>query len=348
MIGLVSAWRLAQQGVLVTVLDSGQLGQASTAAAGMLAPLAEAHSPGPSVELGLSSLHLYPEFVAELAEETDRALALCGPGLLRVARSEEEEERLCAAFAWQKSAGPPLEWLDGAAARSLEPNLASTVRAAILSPQEKHLPPRLLHAALQDACTRRNITFRPEAVLEFDVNGSAVTGVRTTSGTVPCSNVVIAGGAWSADLCANLGIVCPVFPVCGQILALTPPLPFPIRHTLYAPQGYLVPRPDGTVVAGATEEYNEFDARTTADGIKGLRQMAEGLAPELRRAEQHSAWAGLRPVSAGHSAAAGPRARVGECLSGDGTRAQRHYADASHRETHSGVPNGWFQPSHRV
>ena len=95
-----------------------------------------------------------------------------------------------------------------------------------------------------------------------------------------------------------LGATLPIRPLRGQMLALGPQSPPPFRHTLYAHGGYLVPRPDGRIIAGATEEHAGFDARTTDAGIESQQQMAAALVPALREWPQHSVWAGLRPVSA--------------------------------------------------
>lgn len=297
-IGLAVAWRLARRGFSVTALDAGQPGQASTAAAGMLAPLAEMTERGPLVDLGIASLRQYPEFLAALSEDADTPLTLAGPGMMRVAVTEPDAQRLSRAFAWQKTLGLPLEWLDGQAARAQEPALSSSVQAALLSPLEQHLPPRLLHEALRNACVRRGVTLRSAAVCGFEQRGQQVLGVKTAEGTIGGGEVVIAGGAWSREMSAWLGVECPVSPVRGQILALGPLAAPLFRHTVYASHGYLVPRPDGRVVVGATEEKTGFTVQTTAEGIGGLLHMACSLVPELGSAALDSVWAGLRPVSA--------------------------------------------------
>ena len=295
-IGLSIALSVAREGAAVTVLDAGRPGQASPAAAGMLAPLAESGRPGPFVRLALDSLRRWPEFVARLREEGETPLAIWGPGMLRVARTEAEEDALCAALAWQSGLGLPLHRLNAAEVRALEPNVGAEVRGATLSPEERHLEPRVLLQALLEACRRRGVIVRTSTtVTGFATQRSQVTAVRTGEQEVSGGQVVIAGGAWSGAL----GFPLPVHPLRGQVVALGPlRSPAPFRHTVYAHGGYLVPRPDGRVIAGATEEQAGFDAETTDAGIASLRQMAAGLVPALHDAPLHSAWAGLRPVSA--------------------------------------------------
>ena len=109
---------------------------------------------------------------------------------------------------------------------------------------------------------------------------------------------MITSGAWSEALGLALGIRFPIHPLRGQMLALGPLHPLPFKHTLYAQGGYLVPRADGRVIAGATEERAGFNPQTTEAGIGSLAAMAAALVPRLSAAPQHSIWAGLRPVSA--------------------------------------------------
>ena len=122
--------------------------------------------------------------------------------------------------------------------------------------------------------------------------------LRTKNAVVPAGAYIITGGAWSRNLGLTFGVHFPVHPLRGQMAALGPLRPIPFQHTLYARSGYLVPRADGRVIAGATEELTGFDAQTTAAGISSMLAMAATLVPALAAAPQQSAWAGLRPVSA--------------------------------------------------
>lgn len=297
-IGLSIAWRAAREGALVVVLERALVGgQASGAAAGMLAPLAEAKTPGPFVDLGLASLRRYPAFVDALRDEAGLDPELIGPGMLRVAMSEEEEEAIGAALGWQRERGLPLERLSGGDARRLEPALSTDIRAAVLSSEERHVEPRRLVRALALAAARRGVRIMEGApVTNFDTDNERVTTVHTPTQRLSCDAVVLAGGAWNRTIVEQLGVEVPVFPVRGQILALacTPP---PVRHTVYAHSGYLVPKADGRVVVGATEDRAGFDARPTARGMGHLLTLAPKLVPALAGAAFDSAWAGLRPAS---------------------------------------------------
>lgn len=297
-IGLSVAWHLARSGAPVTVLERGTIGGgASGAAAGMLAPLAEAKTPGSFIELGRASLAAYPAFVEALRDETGLDPELIGPGMLRVATTDAEADTLCGAFEWQRAAGLPVEWLGAEAARTLEPALSPAVRAAVLSSGERHVEPRRLVRALALACARRGVCIRENTpVVGVTTTQRRVSGVQTPAGSVGSGSVVIAGGAWSEPMGRWLGMTLPVFPVRGQILALSC-LPPPIRHTVYTQAGYLVPKADGRVVVGATEERAGFDTRPTAGGMAGLLALAPALVPALADAPFESVWTGLRPGS---------------------------------------------------
>ncbi len=297
-IGLSVAWHLAVEGVSVILLERGQIGgQATGAAAGMLAPLAEAHGPGRFVDLGVASLHAYPKFVNTIRAETGMDPELVGPGMLRVALKEDEAEILCADFAWQRAGGHQVARLSGEEARRLEPALSADVLGAILSPDERHVEPKRLVRAVALAAARRGVRIVEGAqVIGLERMGSRVHGVNTVSETIDCATVVIAGGAWTGEIGRWLGASLPVSPVRGQILSLLGICP-PFRHTIYGHAGYLVPKADGRIVVGATEDLAGFDARPTARGMARLLAMAPSLVPELGDLPFETAWAGLRPAS---------------------------------------------------
>ncbi len=298
-VGLSIAFALTSEQASVTVLDAGMPGQASAAAAGMLAPLAEARRSSPFVPLAVESLRLWPSFVAGLREEVETALCIAGPGMLRVACTEAEDAALCGALGWQQGFGLPLHRLGAAEVHALEPAISPGMCGGVLSLQERHVEPRLLLQALTGACLRRGVVIQSQAtVTAADTNKSHVVALRTKDAVVTGSAFVITGGAWSKTLGLTLGVSFPVHPLRGQMAALGPLQPLPFQHTIYAHSGYLVPRADGRVIAGATEELAGFDAQTTTAGVSSMVAVANALVPVLAAAPQHSVWAGLRPVSA--------------------------------------------------
>ncbi len=298
-IGLSIAWYLAREGASVTVIDKGPVGRgASWAAAGMLAPFAESKDRNPFSQLTIAGLKVYQEFIGTLEAETCLDTELSKVGLLRVAMDQEDEASLHQSFSRQCGDGLPVHWLTGDEARKLEPNLSPNIRAAILSPEEWHIEPRKLTRALAVACAARGVRILEETPIDsFQTAGSRVTGIRGGGSDVQAERVVLAGGAWSGCIAQSLNFSLPVRPVRGQILALGPCLPSLLRHTVYANHGYLVPKADGRVVVGATQEEAGFDNRPTCAGIDGLLSMAPRLVPALSEMPIESMWTGLRPAA---------------------------------------------------
>jgi glycine oxidase len=297
-IGLSVAWHLAREGASVTVLERGTVGcGASGAAAGMLAPLAEAKKPGAFVELGMASLRRYPDFIEALKEEAGLDPNCGGSGLLRVALDEAGAQALCTASEWQEAAGLRVEQLSSEEVRRLEPELTDKVVAAVLSRDEQQFDPVVLTNALAIACRHRGVDVREGcAVTGLKYDGSFIRAVQTMDGPIPCGKVVVAGGAWSEEIGRHLNVALPVFPVRGQIMALNMEPPT-LRHTIYAHHGYLVPRGNGRIIVGATAEEAGFDCRPTAGGMAWLLETARSLVPKLSEASFDSVWAGLRPAT---------------------------------------------------
>ena len=295
-IGAGIAWRLAQRGATVVVIDDARSGAATTAAGGMLAPLAEAHQPGVFLDLGLESLVRYPQFVAQLEETTGLATGYARAGKLIAALSAAEADDLAAAFAWwQRAEGVHVELIDAARARSLEPALSSEVRSAALIRDDHRVDNVLLAQALKRAATLAGATFLEASVSAVAERNGDVMGVEANGELIDAEVVVIATGAWSAGL-DGLPRELPIRPVRGQMLALRPRVPL-FGRTLAGTDAYVVPRADGRVIVGSTMEEVGFDTSTTPDALASLRAGALRLVPELADAARVGAWSGFRPAT---------------------------------------------------
>ena len=296
-IGGAVAWSLAREGARVALLErDGLASRASGAAAGMLIPVGEGRAPGAFLRWGLRSLALFPEVAAALRDATGIDVEYEPSGALYLAASQEEALRLRARA--EALPGLDLEWLDAAAARDAEPRLAAGIAGALWSPREAHVRSPLLaraYAAAAEALGARVET--GAAVGGLLRRGSRVVGVRTPAGEWQAPQVVLCTGAWAGD-CAGWigGEPLPVEPLRGQIACLEAPRPAPGRM-LVAESAYLVPKRDGSLVVGATEERVGFDCRVTAGGVAGLLAAARRVVPVLADAGFRSAWAGLRPAS---------------------------------------------------
>jgi glycine oxidase len=298
-IGLSLAYELAAQGARVRLVDRGPLGrEASWAGAGILPPAGSQPQGDPLGELCRLSGELYPVWSANLREETgvDNGFRQCGGIYLAVDGSQEAELRQSSAE-W-RARGIRAEPLDGDRLAAREPALAeSRFRAAWwLADEAQVRNPRHLKA-LALACARRGVELSPGVAVEgFQVAAGRLAQVVTSSGRLAAGQVCIASGPWSKGLLGGLGVEVPLRPVRGQMVLLSSPRHV-LRSVINCGKQYLVPRPDGRILVGSTEEDAGFDKRTTARAVRELLDLAVQLAPPLGELSIETCWAGLRPAS---------------------------------------------------
>jgi glycine oxidase len=314
-IGLASAWRAAQRGLRVCVLDAGEPG-AWHVAAGMLAPVAEAQfGEDALLELSLRAAAAFPEFCAELTEASGSDPGLRTSGTLVVARDRDEAEALERLLAFRQRLGLGVERLLPSAARRAEPALAPTVRLALDVAGDHSVDPRRLVAALAGAVRRTGGSVRAHArATGVIVDGERVTGVRLRDGSkLEAGAVLVAAGAHSGridGLPPDAGV--PVRPVKGQVLRLRDPNgPGLIERTVRTSDAYVVPRADGRYVLGATMEERGFDTAPTAGGVFQLLRDVSEVLPGVLELELEELLAGLRPATPDNVPAIGPGALAG-------------------------------------
>ncbi len=317
-IGLAVAWRAQQHGMRVVLLEreSTVATGATHAAAGMLAPVSEAHvAERALLALGLASAARYAGFVEQLGLESPLDAGFLPCGTLRVARDRDEAEALDRERAVREQLGLPVERLLPTAARRREPALAPTIRLALEFADDHAVDPRALSVALADAFTRAGGELRTRAdVRALATDGDRVTGVALGGEeTVAADQVVVATGAWTEQLEGlPAGARVPVRPVKGQILRLRDPAgPGLLTRVLRMDPGYLVPRGDGRYVLGATMEERGYDTDVTAGGVFELLRDATELLPGLSELVLEELEAGLRPGTPDNAPALGPGALRG-------------------------------------
>jgi glycine oxidase len=310
-VGLGIAWRLAQAGCRVSVYDRGRAGHgASWAAAGMLAAAVETE-PGEDklLPLALESQRLWPEFASELEAASGVSVEYRDEGTMVVALNRDDAATLRHSYEFQKGLGLDLHWLTAAQAREREPHLKPGIAAAVWSPRDHQVENRRLGRALAVAARSAGVELLEYCpVREIIVENGHAAGVVTGCGEDRADIVVLAAGAWSREID---GIPSfrrpPVRPIKGQMMALQMDQAMPLlRHVLWLPRAYLVPRRDGRLVIGATVEERGFDDRLTAGGLLALLDGAWRAVPAIEELPVAETWVGFRPGSRDDAPMLGP------------------------------------------
>jgi glycine oxidase len=313
-IGLAVARSLALRGVCdILLIERNRLGgESSQAAAGMLAPQAEANRAHEFFDLTCRSRDMYPAFAAALLAETGIDIELDTTGTLYLAFTDDDEAELERRYKWQNDARLPIEKLDPIAVRQLEPSISEGVRAALKFPLDIQVENRRLLNALTAANEKLRVRMETgTTVSALRVERGCLTGVETSRGFVATSSVVIAGGAWSSMLNAGDKALpdLRIKPVRGQMLCFAPDPPL-ARHVIYSRRGYLVPRRDGRMLAGSTTEHAGFDKEVTAEGVHSIMAAAVEISPLVASLPLTDSWAGLRPRAADTLPVLGPCAEI--------------------------------------
>ena len=322
-IGLACAWLAGERGLTVALVDPNPRRGASWAAAGMLAPVTELHYGEEALlQFTLAAAARYPSFVAELEERTGLAVGYRECGTLALALDAGDQAVLDDLRAFQLRLGLDAEVLSRRECRALEPMLAPAVHGGLLVRGDHQVDSRRLTAALLMVAERSGVTVVDARVTEVVASKESVTGVRLADGSVVgAGTVVLAAGAWSGQI-AGLpdDVVPPVRPVKGQVLRLQVPQayrPFltrTVRGTVRGFPVYLVPREDGELVVGATQEELGYDEQVTAGGVYQLLRDAHALVPGLTELPLVEVTAGLRPGSPDNAPMIGPTRLAGLVL----------------------------------
>jgi glycine oxidase len=319
-VGLCCAWRLAQSGAKTVVLDRAEPPAGATrVAAGMLAPIGELAFGEPELlRMTIAAAEIYPDFVTELEVASGLDSGYVRHGALHVALDRDEAAELRRVHDLQRSLGLGAEWLPPRRCRELEPGLTPSFNGGVYAPDEAAIDPRRMTAALLVALAGAGVEVRSATdVVAPILAGERLEGVRTGAGEeLRAGHVVLATGAWAgAESWLPEAARPPVRPVKGEILELRSPGGAPPCERIVASERvYLVPRPGGRLIVGATTEERGFDATVTAGGVHELLREAYRLLPDVTEMELVEAMAGLRPGTPDNLPLIGPGALDGLIL----------------------------------
>lgn len=309
-IGLAVAFELAGRGRRVALLERGEPGaltggRPSAVAAGMLAPTSESEGNAAALlQFQLDSLRRYPEFVAAVSEAGGLDCGYRDGGALWAARHRDDQLELEHLHALQQSRGLTSRLVTAREARQLEPYLTPRVVGGLLVEGDHQIDPRRLLPALTAAVHRRGVELR---------RNTAVGAVRPENGGVRIAHdggelladlAVIAAGVWSEDGLETPAPTLGLRPVKGQLLRLRgAPL---IQHVVRTPDIYLVPRSDGELIVGASEEEQGFDDQPTAGAVFDLLRDAWEVLPGIYDLHLDEISVGFRPAVRDHLPVIGP------------------------------------------
>ncbi len=286
LIGLACTAALADRGLTVTLLADIRRGEASAAAAGMLAPSVERAS-GSAHAFAVAARDRYPAYLDRLAGETGIDVPLNRLGILEIALTEAEADML------RSRANAGSLWLTQPDLAALEPALAHAA-GAVLHPDDGAVNNLVLMRALKRLVGQHaRVTVIADAAVRLTRQAGGVTVSTRDERTLAAGSVVLAAGAWVADI-EGLPRDLPVEPVRGQMLSMAAS---PVRHVVYGGGGYIVPRGDGRTYVGSTMERVAFAAETTEEGMREVRSKGLAICPALSSARMLNGWAGLRPVT---------------------------------------------------
>lgn len=315
-IGLSVGWRLAASGCPVRIFERGEAARcepgraASWAAAGMLAAGVEAEpSEETMLPLSLRARALWPGFARELEAASGVKVGYRAEGTLVIALNRDDAEQLRFTYDLQRRLGLEPVWLPAGEALALEPRLNPRLAAASFSPMDHQVDNRLVMAALIEAFRRQGGVLDERCgVAGVETRGGAAVGVLAGGTRHEADVVILAAGALVREVPGlPAEALPPVRPVKGQMLALRMPAAAPLlRHVVWAPRSYLVPRTDGRLIVGATVEERGFDPALTAGGVLALLEGAWRALPAVEECPIEEMWTGFRPGSPDDAPILGP------------------------------------------
>ena len=306
-IGLGIGWQLAKAGCKVSIYERDHAGRAASwAAAGMLAPHAEVHFEERALlSFGVQSCRMYPEWVAELEVDSQMSVGYRAEGTLIVGVDRDDARELEHLYESQQLLDLKVEWITGAAAREMEPLLSPKITAAIWSRDDHQVDNRAMVDALITAYQKASgILHENTPVDKIEVVNGKAKGIWVKDNLEEADVIVLAAGCWSSDIDGlPKAVQPPVRPVKGQMLALQMEEGIVLEKVIRAPRAkyptdiYLVPKDDGRLVIGATNEEMDFDTRLTAGGLFELLRSSWEAVPGIYDLPVLETWTGLRPGS---------------------------------------------------
>ena len=315
-VGAAAAYRAGQLGARTLLCDRRDVGRATDAGAGILAPESSTRDGRLWYDFALDAVRYSSVLIEDLTadgvpvEELSLAYSPCAK--LMVALDDVEAAALAemeqTIYARQEERRPPsaerIRRISSTEARNAFYPLLADATAVLIQPLARRVDGRLMTAALERGLCKRGVQTVDADVSALLLADGRVHGVRTAAGDeYTAGAVLIAGGAWSTSFGRQLDLQIPVAPQRGQIIHLHVPGQDSGAWSIVSGFSghYQVPWPGGRVVVGATRETGSgYAPHTTVDGVQEVLHEALRLAPGLRDAAIHEIRVGLRPYTTDH------------------------------------------------
>jgi glycine oxidase len=302
LIGSSIAWLLSKAGCRVVLIDAGSFGgEASAAAAGMLAPGGEHREPSPAARFAIESLAMYPTFVRQLEKESGLSIDYRKCGAIELAYERERCHELRKRADVQRRFGISAQWLCLSSLSAVAPGLnLEGLRGALYYPDDACVAPGDLLRALRAVCERKGVKILENSPVEsIDAERGRVM-VRVHEQKISGRNLVLAAGAWSSQIpVSRSGVTTHIpesFPVKGHLVGYQL-LPGSLRPILRNGHHYVVQRKSGFTIAGSSEEQCGFDRSINPERISEIRNAAGSIYSPTSMLEPTREWTGFRPGS---------------------------------------------------
>ncbi|MEM7325894.1 MAG: FAD-binding oxidoreductase [Actinomycetota bacterium] len=299
-VGASAAYHLSRSGAEVVVVDHGHTGKATLAGAGIVCPWASGYPEGPIMDLYMAGAAAYPEIIGGVVEATGHDVGYRRVGGLVVSADEAElaeaEGRVARNSVGRLEVGG-FTRITNDEARALFPPLRTGAEAIHIEGGARVDGRLLAQAFLATPGVELSTTTDPATLA---IEGDRVTGVRVDGSMIAADAVVVAAGAWTAELLSSsVGAAIDVEPQKGQIMHFRVdadtgswPVLLPVGPH------YVISFDGGRVVVGATrEEGSGFDTRVTAAGHAELLATVFETIPGLADATILETRVGLRPLA---------------------------------------------------
>lgn len=287
-IGLATAFRLAQEGAQVTIVERNIVGaESSWAGGGILSPLLPWQYSAAVTDLCDKGAARYPDWVASVEASSGLNAEYWNCGMLVLPPFDADAAQTwCHQHQWRG---------ENIAARDCLPEIAD-IDALWLPDVAQVRNPRLIKS-LRGAVSALGVRILERtSVTALIRDQHHIQHVETTNGKLLAGSYITCAGAWSQGVLSGFPPVKTIKPMRGQML-LFKAHPDLLKQVIYRQGVYLIPRLDGHILVGSTVEDVGFDKAILTDTRSALMNTAFELLPALRTAPLVQHWSGLRPGS---------------------------------------------------